>query len=118
MKPVRAADLTNAVPVGRGHRSAQTMLMIRQRDALLRETAARFYPGVSGREAARLIRIQLVRYRQGRFRRDRTCDVCPACHAGRLTALLWLILKVRDHVPSEMTVRRALAFRDPANPSS
>ena len=38
--------------VGRGQRSPQTLLMIRERDALLRE-AARFYPGASDREAAR-----------------------------------------------------------------
>lgn len=97
---------------GRGHRLPSTTLRLAIRDHLLRE-AAKFYPGASDREVAHLIHIQLVRYRQGRFRRDRTCDVCPACHAGRLTALLWTILKVRDHVASEMTIRRAIAFRDP-----
>ncbi len=107
MKPLRHP----LVPVGRGHRSPQTLLLIDQRNALLIE-AAGFYPGASDREAARLIRVSLLRYRDGRWRRDRSEATCPVQHQGKLTQTLWRILKTRDAVPSAMTIRRA--FRDPA----
>lgn len=108
MKPLRHP----LVPVGRGHRSPQTLLLIDQRNALLIE-AAGFYPGASDREAARLIRVSLLRYRDGRWRRDRSEATCPVQHQGKLMALLHALLRSRDHVPSVMTVRRAIAFRDP-----
>ena len=97
----------------RGHRTARTLMQIAQRDALLVEAVARFYPGLSQREAARLIRIALLRYRDGRWRRDRSEATCPVQHQGKLMALLHALLRSRDHVPSVMTVRRAIAFRDP-----
>jgi hypothetical protein len=88
----------------RGHRSPQTLLLIDERDAFLRE-AATFFPGLSDRETARRIRSALARYQGGRWRRERTEATCPGRCRG-LDAVLWRLLKVRDHVPSEMTVRR------------
>ena len=102
------------LPVGRGHRSPQTLQMICERDTLLRE-AAKYFPGASDREAARQLRIALSRYRDGRWRRDRSEATCPVQNQGKLTALLYPLLRTRDHVPSVMTIRRA--FRDPPNAS-
>jgi hypothetical protein len=31
-------------------------------------------------------------------------------HRGKLTAVLWMVLRTRNHVPSEMTIRRALGY--------
>ena len=92
----------------RGRRSPQTMFLINKRDKLLIE-ACRFFPGTSDREAARRLRTALLRYQTSRWRRTRTELGCPH-DADRLDALLWMILRVRDHVPSEMTIRRALAY--------
>ena len=92
---------------GRGRRTPQTMLLLDERRALLVE-AARFYPGLSQRETARRLRIALQRYQLGRWRRTRADLTCPKDHAGKLTGVLWMLLRVRDHVPSEMTIRRAL----------
>ena len=92
----------------RGHRTPQTLLLIDERDALLTE-AARFYPGASDREIARLLRTALLRYQRGAWRRERTEALCPPRNAGKLTAVLWMILKVRDAIPSERLVRAVLS---------
>jgi hypothetical protein len=89
-------------------RTPRVQLIIDERNRYLRG-AARFYPGASDREVARRLRIALATYQAGRFRRDRSDLTCPVQHKGKLTAILWMILKVRDAVPSEITIRRALA---------
>jgi hypothetical protein len=53
--------------------------------------------------------IALLRYQTGRWQRERTEALCPPQHAGRLDALLWAILKVRDAVPSERLIRMELS---------
>jgi hypothetical protein len=64
MKPVRTADVARAVPLdGRGQRSAQTMLSINEREALLRDAADRFCVGMSDRQAAAMLHAKLA---QGR----------------------------------------------------
>jgi hypothetical protein len=93
---------------GVGQRSPSTLLMIDERDALLRDAAAH-YPGLSDREVARRLRTALVTYQNGRWRRDRVENLCPPQHAGKLMALCWAMLKTRDHVPSERTIRAVLA---------
>jgi hypothetical protein len=94
---------------GPGCRTPATLLLIDERDALLVE-AARHFPGLSHREIARRLRTAIQRYQSGRWRRTRTELTCPPEHRGRLEAVLWAILKTRDYVPSEMTIRRALGY--------
>jgi hypothetical protein len=84
------------------------MLAIDERDQFLRAAAAHFCVGMSERAAATMLRTKLTRYQTGPWRRDRFEALCPARHRGRIDELLWMILRVRDHVPSEMTIRRAL----------
>jgi hypothetical protein len=96
------------VPAGPGHRTPQTLLLLDERDKLLREARARFCIGMSDRAAAKFLRDHLGRYRQGRWRRDAACLTCPPQHHGRLEQVMFCILKSRDHVPSEMTIRRSL----------
>jgi hypothetical protein len=82
-------------------------LLLDERGRFLVE-AARFYPGCSDREIARRLHVALSRYRDGRWRRDRSELTCPSQHAGKLTAVLWMLLKTHDHTPSQATIRRAL----------
>jgi len=110
VKPMRASDLMlHATPFerGPGHRTPQTMLLLDERDKLLVE-ASRFFPGLSQREAARRLRSALSIYAGGRWERDRAEATCPPQYRGKLVHTMWLILKTHDHVPSEMTIRRAL----------
>ena len=108
MKPVRTIELAHAVPVdGRSHgRTPQTMLLLDERDALIR-SAAKFFPGASDREIARRLRAALLRYQTGRWRRTSSELRCPH-DAEHLDAVLWSILRVGDHTPSEAMIRRCL----------
>ena len=95
MKPVRHASLADAVPVdGRGRTPVR--LALNERDALLRATADRFFPGTSQREAARLIRTVLHRYASCAWRRTRA-DVTCRHPAEKIDAAAWAILRARDH---------------------
>jgi hypothetical protein len=110
MKPVGTIELTHAVPVdGPSHgRTRAVELLISERNALIRD-AARFFPGCRDREIARRLRDRLSTYRNGRWLRDRIEATCPAQHRGKLLQVLWLILRTIDAVPSDRTIRAALA---------
>ena len=109
MMRLRASDLLDAVPFGgSGRRTPQTLLLIDERDRYLVE-AAKHFPGLSQRETARLLRSRLLVYRSGRWRRNRSELTCPVQHRGKLTEVLWMLLKVRDAIPSERTIRAALS---------
>jgi hypothetical protein len=97
---------------GRGRRSNETRLRIDECATLQRE-GARFFAAASDREIARRLHQALSRYATGAWRRERTCDVCPVRHRGKVTAALWMILKTRDAIPSDRTIRRTLAIRGP-----
>ena len=110
MKPLHATDIAHAAAID-GHNHGRTRaveLLISERNALIRD-AARFYPGCRDREVARQLLISLARYRNGRWRRDGIREVCPPQHKGKLLQVLWLILKTIDAIPSDRTVRAALA---------
>jgi len=104
MKPL----LPSAFPVGAGRRTPMTQLLLDERKKYLIE-AAKFFPGCTDREIARRLHIALSTYRGGRFRRDRN-DTCPIQYRGTLREQLYLLLRVCDRVPSEMTIRRSLGY--------
>lgn len=106
MKPLR-----HPLAPGPGHRTPQTLLLLDERDKLLIE-ATQFYPGLSDRETARLLRAALVQYRNGRWRRDRAELTCPPQYRSKLASIFYLILRTRDLVPSEATIRATLSRRD------
>jgi hypothetical protein len=90
------------------NRLPETLQAIARRDALLREAAARFCAGMTHHQAAEMLRVKLLRYQTTAWQRDRAAEECPARLSNRLDALLWQILRTRDHIPSAMTIRRAL----------
>jgi hypothetical protein len=104
MRPLRYP----LVPDNRGHRSPRFLLQLDERDRCLIE-AARHFPSASDREIARRLRIALLRYREGAWRRTRAEIWCLPRHAGRLDGVLWCLLKVADRVPSERLIRAVLA---------
>ena len=114
MKPLRHGELANSVEL-RGRRPPADVLRRSIRDYLLRLARDHYFAGVSDRQAAEMIRTKLMRYAAGAWRRDRFEDRCPDRHRGRIEATMWELLRVRDHVPSDKTIRNALAhdFRLP-----
>lgn len=116
MKRVDPASVVNAEPLlrGPGRRLPGTMAAIAERDALLREVARLHFPAVSQREQARRVHDALCRYQSGAWRRERAEAEGAARHHGKINAHCHAILSLRDHVPSEGAIRRALAFREPA----
>lgn len=104
MMHARATDL-------RGHRTPQTMLLLNERGQFLRAARDRFCSGMSDNAAAAMLHAKLGRYREGAWRRDRSLDECPARHRGTIAEYCWMVFKVSGHVPSERSIRRALAIR-------
>ncbi|MET4244604.1 hypothetical protein [Bradyrhizobium sp. RT10b] len=106
MRPYRPG----AFPIGAGHRTPATLLLIDERDRYLREAAARYCIGMSNHQAADFLRGKLIRYRAAAWQREYAADRCPTRHRDKLTEILWLILKTTfDAIPSDRTVRAALA---------
>jgi hypothetical protein len=97
------------VRLSRGQRSLETLLSLQRRNAALRAANRAFYADMSAQATAHELHRELVRYLLTAWQRDRLLDAAPSRHAGRLREHLWLILRARDHVPSERTIRRILA---------
>lgn len=93
---------------GRGRRSLDTRVAILVRDATIAEAALRFYPLMSSVAAARVLHAGLSRYQSGAWRRHRTEENMPARLAGRVEGMYWFVLKMRDALPSERTIRAAI----------
>ncbi|MCA1503811.1 hypothetical protein [Bradyrhizobium sp. NBAIM02] len=72
------------------------------------EGATVFFPGKASASAARELSRRFQRYRDGAWRRHRAAEHMPAKLDGRLEALFWHILKIRDAAVSERTIRRAI----------
>jgi hypothetical protein len=82
-------------------------------------TLQAFMPGWSSRAAAHALHTALSRYQCGAWRRHRIEDQCPARLCGKLEAHCWHILRARDAVPSERTIRAAIdAARNQKLPGS
>jgi hypothetical protein len=106
----RPSAFADAQPLDRrGKRSPATLLVIDERDRYLRFAARHFFTGVSDREAARMLRLRLSIYREGRWRRDRIELKCPLRLVGYLEATLWALLKTKDGLPSARLIRAVIA---------
>ncbi len=103
MRPIR-----HPLVSGPGHRTPATLLAIDERDRYLREAAA-FCAGMTDAAAAAYLRERLCRYRSAGWRRDYAENLCPPRLAGRIDAVLWKVLKVKDSIPSERLIRLVLA---------
>jgi hypothetical protein len=72
---------------------------------------------MSDRAAVAMLHTKLARYRETAWRRDQPTATCPA-QQGQVEQVMWMILKVRDRVPSEMTIHRALGYARRLRPTA
>jgi hypothetical protein len=106
-----------AAPCDHG-RTPNVQLAIDERSRWLREAAERHFTGASHHEQARRLHRALANYATSAWLREGSLSLCPPRHKGRLTEYCWMILKSRDHVPSERNIRRILRGRATRGPSS
>lgn len=104
------ADAAAALGLKRspGQRTWRTCAVLAERDRLLRVAAARL-AGLSITEQAMALHTELSRYHATAWQRERTYECCPERHAGKITELLWNILKVHDHLLAARSIRLVLA---------
>lgn len=83
---------------------------IRERDAALRELAARFFADQSVSAQARLIRQRALRYAASSWRFDRDRGEMPEHYRGSMNAWLWRAFKSGAAMPiGERQLRTVLA---------
>lgn len=111
MKQDRAAAFNGGPIDGRGRRPPADVVARAIRDHLLRVAAARFCAGLSERQAALILRAKLIRYREAAWPSDRSLEQCPARHRGTISELMWTILRIRDAIPGDRSLRTALALK-------
>lgn len=96
------------IALGLRRQRADMLAAIKTRDGILRD-AAKTMPGLPLVGAASRIYTEMLRYRQGAWRRERHLDQCPICHRGTLREMAWQALRLRDHVPKPRSIRRILS---------
>ena len=97
-------------------RTPQVLLALNERSRWLREAAERHFPGASDHEQARRLHRTIGDYATSAWLRERTLSLCPPRHKGRIREFCWMVLKTRDAVPSERTIRRILSTRGTRGP--
>lgn len=92
-------------------RTPQFMAALDERDRLLREAARDFLPDLLEAHQARELHRRWTLYEASGWRRgERSLPVAPAHGVGTLEGRLWAVLRLRDNVLGERTIRRTLAM--------
>lgn len=92
-----------------GQRSSQTQRILIERDRLVCEAAKEFWPDETNSEQARNLHQHWTRYAASAWPRERALERVPDRRAGSVEARLWAIMRVKDHVISERSIRALLA---------
>lgn len=105
-----AARLADALRVKPGARSWATRAALVERDRLICEFAATYYPGLCRNQRSVRIHAELARYASTTWVRTRADFVCR--HRDDRRGLIWQILKTRSgHVPCSRLINDILAGR-------
>jgi hypothetical protein len=81
-----------------------------RRDALIREVADKFFPGLPNRRCAAVMSERLDRYQATSWRSDRVWRSPPAARACRVDGLFFALLKLGQPL-SPRVIERALGVR-------
>ena len=96
-----------------GQRSARTRAAIAERDRLVAEAAVEFFPDQPPAAQARGLHQRWSRYAVSGWRRERALSAPPPMRRGKIEERLWQVMKVRDLVLTERSVRAILAASYP-----
>ena len=94
---------------GPGQRKAATIASIASRDELLRAAAAEFFPDLRPAEQARDMHQHWRRYVAAGWPRERALEEPPERRRGTIEGALWRVMKTRDHLLAERSLRLILA---------
>lgn len=92
----------------RGKRLPSTRTDLMLRDAFIADAVLAFFPALSATSAARELSRRMSLYHGGAWRRHRAEAQLPARLVGRPEELFWHIFRLRDAVPSQRVIRRAI----------
>jgi hypothetical protein len=109
LSKIADGELPADIALGLRRPRADTLAAKKARDCILRDAAKTMLPGLPLVQAAAHIHSEMLRYRQGAWRRERLLDECPLRHRGTLREMAWQALRLRDAVPSTRSIRRVLA---------
>ena len=107
-------DQALGLRLGPGQRRPSTLARLAARDALYRQAARDFFPGLNPTRQAHELHRNFHHYETTAWRRDKGGTVtCPPQYAGTVRALAWEILHLTDRVQSERSIRQILATNCP-----
>lgn len=92
-----------------GQRSIQTALALHRRDDRVRQAAAAHFRSDCASDQARELHRRWSRYAASSWPRERALDELPAHRRNTAEGEFWTIMKIRDHVLSERSIRALLA---------
>ena len=92
-----------------GQRCRATVRAFSQRDALIRQTAPLYFPGLRKSLQGELLAEPLGRYHASAWERERNLAECPAKRVGTIYEACWQILKLVDCPLSARRIRGILA---------
>ena len=82
-----------------------------ERNNLIREAVAQFFPGMSALEQATRFHIELARFHNTAWRYERDVEQCPARHHGTIRAACWTILRMRDYLIGVRQLRKIIGTK-------
>jgi hypothetical protein len=112
LEAIATGGLELRTVIGPGQRSAATRARLAERDRLVREGAARFYPGARPARTAKLMATAMQRFEAVAWRHwpgESAPEACPDRYAHDVRSVAWRILKAGAAIPGERTIRRILA---------
>lgn len=104
-------DLATALGVrgAPGQRAPRTAAAMAERDRLVREAAATFFPGQTTTAQAAGIASKIRRYETAGWLRERGEQRCPSRHVGKIEASLWEIMRATGGGLGERRIRYVLS---------
>jgi hypothetical protein len=95
-------------PTAAGQRTWRTRAALPERDAILREAAARLFPKLTATEQAKALETALARYAASAWQRERAMAELPPRHKGRLEECLWQTLRAEPRALGRERIRKIL----------